>query len=124
MQEIALVLRSILALQEPRPVGSRVVTGGDLLRAEPHGMVEERLELDLGVAQHVGIWRAPGRVLAQEFGEHPVLVLGGEVHRLEIDADHVRRRGGRDRVLAGRLIYVVMYDLPILNATDADRMAL
>src|SRR2546426_8333745 len=63
-------------------------------------MIQESLELDLGVAQHVGVRRAPRGVLAQEIGEHPVLVFGGEVDRLELDADHVGGGRGVDQVLA------------------------
>mgnify|MGYP003693851897 CR=1 FL=1 len=37
-----------------------VVTGRDPIGAEPERMVEERAELDLAVAQHVGIRRAAG----------------------------------------------------------------
>jgi hypothetical protein len=57
------------------------------------------LELDLGVAQHVGVGRAAGLVLAQELGEHAVLVVGREVDVLDLDADHVGHRGGVQEVL-------------------------
>jgi hypothetical protein len=77
-----------------------VVAGGDLLGAQAHRVVEEGLELDLGVAQHVGVGRAAGLVLAQELGEHAVLVVGGEVDVLDLDADHVGHAGGVDEVLA------------------------
>ena len=63
-------------------------------------MVEEGLELDLGVAQHVGVGRAAGAVLAQELGEDAVLVLGGEVDVLELDADHVGDARRIEEVLA------------------------
>jgi hypothetical protein len=118
MQEVALVLAGVAALEQavaPVRRDARVVPGGDPLGAEAHRMVEERLELDLGVAQHVRVGRAARRVLAQELGEHPVLVLGGEVHRLELDADHVRRGGRVDQVLPGRAVLVVVIVLPVLH---------
>src|SRR5258706_553117 len=84
----------------PRPMpflldDVRVVAGGDARRAQLDRMIEEGLELDLGVAQHVRIGRAAGLVLAQELRKHAVLVLGGEIPRLELYADHV---GGGSRI--------------------------
>ncbi|MNL71507.1 hypothetical protein D3C87_1966670 [compost metagenome] len=79
---------------------TRIVAGGDGFRAQRHGMVEEGLELDLGIAQHVGVGRAPGGVFAQEVGKDPVLVLGGKVDRLHVDADQVGHRDHVQPVLA------------------------
>jgi hypothetical protein len=88
------------------------VAGGDLLGAQPHGVVEEGLELDLGIAQHVGVRRAAGLVLAQELGEHAVLVVGGEVDMLDLDADHVGHRRGVDEVDVRRAVLVCRRRLP------------
>jgi hypothetical protein len=93
-------------------------------RAELQRVIEEGLELDLGVAQHIGIRRAAGRVLAQELGEHAVLVLGGEVHGLEFDPDHVRGRGRVDQVLPRRAVLVIVVVLPVLHEETDDLMAL
>jgi hypothetical protein len=72
-------------------------------------MVEEGLELDLGVAQDVGVGRAPGLVLAQEFRKDAVLVLGREVDVLDVDADHIRHAGGIEPVLStGAVLAVVV----------------
>jgi hypothetical protein len=103
VQEVALVLGRVQALEQLEAgrgalAHARVVAGGDLLGAQAHGVVEEGLELDLGVAQHVGVGRAAGLVFAQELGEHAVLVLGGEVDVLDLDADHVGHAGGVDEV--------------------------
>ena len=59
-------------------------------------VIEERPELDLAVAKHVRIRRAAGGVLAQEVREHPLAIFGGEVDRLELDADHVGNGSGID----------------------------
>jgi hypothetical protein len=119
MQEVALVLAAVRALEEPERLSvrihPRVVPGGDLRGAEAHGVVEERLELDLGVAQHIGIRRAAGGVLAQEVGEDALLVLGGEVDGLEVDADDVRGRRRIDKVLPGRAVLVVVIVFPVLH---------
>jgi hypothetical protein len=89
VQEVALVLAGSRPFSSSKRLAghpfsfahARVVAGGDLLGAQAHRVVEEGLELDLGVAQHVGVGRAAGLVFAQELGEHAVLVLGGEVDR-------------------------------------------
>ena len=79
VQEVALVLAGVEALEQldarRRSAHPGVVPGGDLLGAQAQRVVEKGLELDLGVAQHVGIGRAAGLVLAQELGEHAVLVV-------------------------------------------------
>ncbi len=126
VQEVALVLVRVEPLQqlEAARLGlahPRVVAGRDAFGAEPHRVVEEGLELDLGVAQHVGIGRAPGLVLAQELGEDAVLVLGGEIDVLDLDADHVGDAGRVEEVLARRAVLVVVVLLPVLHE-DADHL--
>ena len=79
----------------------------------------EGLELDLGVAQHVGVGRAAGLVLAQERGEDTVLVVGGEVDMLDLDADHVGHRGGVDEIDVARAVFAVVVVFPVLHE-DAD----
>ena len=128
MQKIALILGRIFAAQQAvapiRRLDARVMPGGDLARPEPHRVVEERLELDLGVAEHVRVGCAAGGVLAQEIGEHPVLVLGAEVHRLEFDADHVRGRRRVDEVLARGAVLVRVVVLPVLHEETHDVVSL
>jgi hypothetical protein len=60
VQEVALILgvrRRFEQLELGRPAAvlahARVVAGGDQVGAQVHGVVEESLELDFGVAQHV-----------------------------------------------------------------------
>ena len=92
--------------------------------AERQRMVEERAELDLAVAEDVRVRRAPGLVVAQEQREHALAVFGGEVDRLEIDADDVRDRGRVDQVLAGRAVFVGIVLLPVLHEEADDLVAL
>ncbi len=99
----------------------RVVPRGDLFGAQAHGVVEEGLELDLGIAQHVGVGRAAGLVLAQELGEDAVLVLGREIDMLDLDADHVGHRGGIDEVDVRRAVFAVVVIFPVLHE-DADHL--
>ena len=82
-------------------------------------MVEERAELDLAVAQHVGIGRASRLVLAQELREHALAVLGREIDRFELDAEDVGDRRRVDQVLARRAMQVGVVVFPVLHE-DAD----
>ncbi len=120
MQEVALVLGVVQRLQQfeaamPALPHARIVAGGDALGAERHRMVEEGLELDLGIAQHVRVRRAAGRIFPQEIGEHAVLVLGGEVDRLDVDADQVGHRDHVEPILARRAVFAVVVVLPVLH---------
>src|SRR5581483_2263620 len=125
MQEVALVLARVLAAQQTiapvYTIEARVMPGGDLRRAEADGVVEERSELDLGVAKDIGVRRPPGGVFAQELRKHALLVLGGKVHRLELDANHVGRGRGIDQVLARRAVFVGVVVLPVLHE-EADHV--
>ena len=82
-------------------------------------MVEERAELDLAVAQHVGIGRAPRLVLAQEMREHALAVFGREIDGFELDAEDVGDRRRIDQVLARRAMQVGVVVFPVLHE-DAD----
>jgi hypothetical protein len=128
VQEVALVLLRIGAAQQLEHLAlrsqARVVPGGDARRAQVHGVIEERLELDLGIAQHVRIGRAAGLVFAQEFGEHAVLVLGREVDRLERDVEHVRSARGVEKILAGGAVLLGVVVLPVLHEEPDDVVAL
>ncbi len=128
VQEVALVLARIDPAQKFVPAhrltDPRVVSRRDVLCAELQRMVEKRLELDLGIAEHVGVRRAAGRVFAQELGEHAVLVLGREVDRLEFDADHIGRRGRVDQILARRAVLVVVIVFPVLHEESDDVVTL
>jgi len=129
MQEVRLVLGAVDGLEKldlavrgaPQ---ARVVARGDAVGAERQRMVEERAELDLAVAEDVRVRRAPGLVVAQEQREHALAVFGGEVDRLEIDADDVRDRGRVDQVLAGRAVFVGIVLLPVLHEEADDLVAL
>ena len=128
VQEIALVLAGIAAAQELEAgaavrlsnfADTGVVAGGDAVGAEAHRVVEKGLELDLGVAQHVGVGRAAGGVLAQEIGEHAVLVVGREVDVLDLDAQHIGHARRIEKILARRAVDVIVVVFPVLHE-DAD----
>jgi hypothetical protein len=96
----------------------------DFLGAQAHGVVQEGLELDLGVAQDVGVGRAAGLVFAQEFGEHAVLVVGREIDVFDLDADHVGDGGGVDKIDVGRAVLAVVVIFPVLHEDADDLVAL
>src|SRR5262245_23870981 len=81
VEEIALVLGAVFRLQQlEEAVGFAhlgIVAGGDEIGAEADRVVEKSLELDFGIAQHVGIGCAACPVLPQEIAEHALLVLPG-----------------------------------------------
>ncbi len=128
IQEVALVLGAVLGLEQLHEAVDlphlRVVAGGDPFGTQRQRMVEKGLELDLGVAEHVGIGRAPRLVLGQEVREHAFLVLGGEVHRLDLDAEALGDGHGIHEVLPRRAVLVGVVVLPVLHEEADDLEAL
>ena len=101
-----------------------VVAGGDFVGPQGEGVVEKGFELDLGVAQDVGVGGAPGLVFAHEFGKHAVFVFGGEVDVLDVDADHVGHAGRVQPVLAAGAVFAVVVIFPVFHEDADDLMAL
>jgi len=153
VQEVALVLQRVQAFEQLKcgrphvaallpPEGARaalgrpgdgsavafahagIVTRRDLRRSEAHRVVEKGLELDLGIAKHIGVRCAAGLVFAQEFGEHAVLVVGCEVDVLDLDADHVGHRRRVDEIGVRRTVFAVIVVFPVLHEDADDFMAL
>ena len=98
VQEVALVLVCIeSAQQQPASVAVlnlRVMPGRDALRAERARFVEEGLELDLAVAENVGVRRATDTVFVNEMLEHCVPVFACKVARMERNAEPPADRNG------------------------------
>jgi hypothetical protein len=88
----------------------------------PPRLVQEGLELDLAVAQHVRVRRAARAVLGEEMFEDPVPVFAGEVARMEGDAE---LRADRQRVAAVVLgaAAAVAFLVPVLHEQARDRFA-
>src|SRR5690606_14652897 len=101
MQEVALVLVRVDAAQQlPFAVlaaVARVVSGGDAFRAEFAGVIEKDPELDLAIAQHVGIRCATGAIFGDEMGKYLLAVFAGEVACVERNAE---ARAQVERILA------------------------
>jgi hypothetical protein len=70
--------------------------------------------LNLISALHVsGLGVRP--TLRQEGAEHALAVLGGEVHRFDLDADQLGHRHRVDQVLARGAVLVGVVVLPVLH---------
>ena len=119
MQEIALVLGTVLCLEQQEAAveltNASIVSGGDLLRPHADRMLEKCFELDFRIAQHIGIGRAPCLIFLEEFGKDPLLVLFGEVDDLDIDADFVGHAHHVDQILSRRAILFIVVILPVLH---------
>jgi hypothetical protein len=119
VQKVALVFGRVQALEQVIAAISfahaGVVAGGNLFCAQAHGVVQKGLELDFGIAQHVGVGRAAGLVFAQKLRKHAVLVFGGEVDVFDLDADHVGHGSGVYEVDVGRAVFAVIIVFPILH---------
>ena len=92
-KKIRLILVFILRAQEAvKPVAlfnAREMTGGQLLRAQRHGEIEKRRELDLAVAQNVRIGRSASFVFGKKMRKHAVHIFLGIVDRIIRNADRI-----------------------------------
>ncbi len=111
MKEIALVLGAIDPAQEAATIADpRIVTGGIALRAESPGVVETDSELDLTVAEHVGIRRSSGFELGKEMRKHALPVLRRETRLVDRDAKLVGDAPRILEILRCRAVTLVVLD--------------
>ncbi|OIQ82064.1 hypothetical protein GALL_361650 [mine drainage metagenome] len=119
VEKVALVLGAVLRLQQLEQAVDfaylGVVAGGDLVRAQAEGVIEKGAELDLGIAQDVGVGRAAGTVFLQEVGKYLVLVFLAEIDGLDLDADAVGDGNGIHQVLPCRAERFRVVVLPVLH---------
>ena len=124
MQKVTLILTLIEAAQELHAIVSgahpRVVARGDFVGPELHGVVQKGVELDFGVAQHVGVGRAAGLILAQEFGENALLVFLGEVDGFKVNADLFGGAGRIEKILTARAVLAVVVVFPVFHENAGD----
>ena len=119
IEEVGLVLVLVggpeQAILAARLVNAREVARHQLFRAQLLGEIQEDVELDLPIAQHVRVGRAALFVFLQEVAEHPVHVLFGEVHRVIGDVQLFAHGAGVGPVaLAGAHAALVLL-LPVLH---------
>jgi len=68
--------------------------------------------------------KALNLVLAQELGKDAVLVVGREVHMLDLDAQHIGHAGRIQKVLTAGAELAVVIVFPVLHEDADDLMAL
>src|SRR6185437_3773526 len=101
-------------------IDARVVAGGDLFGAQRTCFVKKGLELDLAIAQHIGVGRATRAVFGQEMLEHAVPVFRREIARVERDAEPAAHGDGILAVdVAGAGALTVVF-LPVLHEQAFD----
>ncbi len=112
-QKVALVLVGVGAGQQLAAHGAvgvrllglaAVVTRGHVVGAELEGFVQEDVELDFAVAQHVGIGRAAAFVFGEHVVDHPRAVLGREVDHVQRDVQPLGHQLGEDAVVVPRAV--------------------
>ncbi len=88
VQEIALVLASVGGPQQASAgTDARVMPGRKSFGPQAARIGEAQAELDLAVAEHVGIRRAPGAQLREEMGEDTLPVFRREADAMQRDAE-------------------------------------
>ena len=100
------------------------MAGGDLLGPQLHRVIQKRVELDFGIAQHVRVRGAAGLVLAQEFGKYAFFVFLGEIYSFQINADLFSRTGRIEKVLAARAVFAVIVIFPVFHEYAGDVVSL
>ena len=92
------------------------------LRAQLFGVFFTRVELDLAVAQHIGIGRAPRSVLCEELLENARIILRGKIHGVNGYSQLVRRETGIRPVLVRGTGAVLV--LPVVHEKADDFVSL
>ena len=127
VQEVGLVLAGICAAHQLEVAillaHLGVMTGCDFIRTQRLGFIEEGLEFDFAVAQHIRIWGASGFVFRQEMGEDFRPVGFGEIARIKRDTELAADGKGILAVFFGAALAVVLF-IPVLHEQAAERMTL
>jgi len=93
VEKVTLVLVRVCAAQQlelPHLASNLgIMPGGDGFSPQIQGIVEERLELDVFVAQDVWVGGAQGPVFSQEVGEYLIPVLGCKIDREQFDVQKI-----------------------------------
>src|SRR5688500_9289826 len=113
VQEVALILASVDAAEQPRlratVLDASVVAGGNPLGAEPPRIVEAHAKLDLAIAQHVGVRRAARAVLLEKVREHALAVLAREAHLVQRNAQLLAHAARILEILGSGAVTVLVF---------------
>jgi hypothetical protein len=125
VQEVGLVLVGIERFAQHRTVrrllDARVVAGGETPRTETRGVLEADAELDLAIAENVGVGSATRAILAQEIFEHARPILFGEADAMQGDAELERGCARVLEVLCAGAVGVVV--VPVAHVEPMDVVA-
>ena len=123
VQEITLVLAAILRPQQPvfavDLVDPRVMAGGDGVCPQLVRGIEEMLELDLAIAQHVRVRRATDGVFGEEVLEHTVPVFARKIAEADRQAKLAANGDGIAAVVLGPAIATAIVG-PVLHEQSSD----
>jgi len=123
VQEITLVLCRIDAAQQSPPAGdSRVVTGRESLSAQAPCIREAETELDLAVAQHIGIRGPACAQFRQEVREHALAIFRRKTDAMQRDAK-LRAAAARILEVRGSRAIAFAVILPVRHEQALDIVA-
>ena len=81
-----------------------VVPRGDVVGPELQRLAQEDVELDLAVAQHVGVGRAAPFILGEHVIDHPCAVLLRKIDRVQRDVEPLGHQLGEEPVVVPRTV--------------------
>lgn len=120
VQEVALVFLGIDAAQQaPTAADARVMPGREALRAQAPRVRQAEAELDLAVAQHVGIRGAACAQFRKEMCEHAFPVLRRETDAMQRDTK-LRTIAARVLEICGGRAIAVAVVLPVRHEQALD----
>ncbi len=123
VQEIALVLARVdTAQQVSAGADARVMAGRKSLGSKAARIVEAQAELDLAVAQHVRIRRAPGAQLREKVREDTLTVFRREADAMQRDAELGAARARILKVGGGRAVALAVV-FPVRHEQALDLVA-
>ena len=97
------------------------MAGGNFFGPQTHGVVQERLELDFGVAQNVRVGCAARLIFAQKLGKDALFIFRSEIDVFNVDANHVGHGRSIDKIDVGRAVLAVVVIFPVFHE-DADHL--
>ncbi len=123
VQEVALVFLGIDAAQQaPTAADARVMAGRESLRAQAPRIGQAEAELDLAVAEHVGIRGSARAQLSQEMRKDALPILRGETDAMQRDAE-LRTTVARVLEIGGGRAIAVTVVLPVRHEQALDVVA-
>ena len=119
MKKITLILGIVDRLQQfETPVvftNPRIVSGRNPLCPKRNGVIQKRLEFDLGITQNVRVGCPARFIFLKEFRKNPFFVLSREIYHFNVDTDHIRDSNGIEPILPCRTIFIIVIVFPVFH---------